>query len=227
MTLSDISDTTFSLFVSNSKSWKELMIMCGYNSKNNRKYVKLRIDKLHLNTDHFQVRNITSVRYTLTEILIEHSSYENMRCLKKRLIKELDWKYECSSCRLQEWLGLPIPLEIEHKNGVHNDNRIENLCFLCPNCHAQTDTYKGKNIHTYKTPPMETIKICPDCKTIIYKDSIRCVRCNAIDKRKVLRPTDDELIKLYETHSMKSISKIYNVSDKTISKWIKNIDLKI
>ena len=40
----------------------------------------------------------------------------------------------------------PIPLELHHINGVHSDNRIENLQLLCPNCHALTDNYRCKNI---------------------------------------------------------------------------------
>lgn len=44
------------------------------------------------------------------------------------------------------WNGELIPLELEHINGINNDNRLENLTLLCPNCHAQTPTYRGKNI---------------------------------------------------------------------------------
>ena len=44
------------------------------------------------------------------------------------------------------WMGEPIPLELEHINGNHLDNRLENLTILCPNCHALTPTYRGKNI---------------------------------------------------------------------------------
>ena len=51
----------------------------------------------------------------------------------------------CSACGLSSWLDKPIPLEVEHKDGNSQNNRPENLCLLCPNCHAQTDTYKGKN----------------------------------------------------------------------------------
>jgi hypothetical protein len=43
------------------------------------------------------------------------------------------------------WNNKKLVLHIEHINGISNDNRIENLCFLCPNCHSQTDTYGGRN----------------------------------------------------------------------------------
>jgi predicted HNH restriction endonuclease len=48
-------------------------------------------------------------------------------------------------CNNTEWNGQPIPLELEHKNGNNQDNSLNNLCLLCPNCHAQTSTYRGKN----------------------------------------------------------------------------------
>lgn len=52
----------------------------------------------------------------------------------------------CNKCGLFEWLGLPITLEIEHKDGNSQNNAESNLECLCPNCHSQTPTYKAKNI---------------------------------------------------------------------------------
>ena len=49
-------------------------------------------------------------------------------------------------CHLASWNGRPIPLELDHVNGRRTDNRLDNLRILCPNCHAQTDTYRGRNI---------------------------------------------------------------------------------
>lgn len=66
--------------------------------------------------------------------------------LKIRLLKEQVFLHQCSVCNLTEWLNKPIPLELDHINGNHEDNSIENLRLLCPNCHAQTDNYRGKNI---------------------------------------------------------------------------------
>ena len=53
---------------------------------------------------------------------------------------------KCECCGLKEWMGKPIPLEAHHKDGDELNSTLENLQLLCPNCHAMTDTYKGKNI---------------------------------------------------------------------------------
>lgn len=62
----------------------------------------------------------------------------------RRYLKE-KYGYFCSLCGISEWKEKPITLEIEHKDGNSLNNLEENLCFLCPNCHSQTNTYKGKN----------------------------------------------------------------------------------
>jgi Zn finger protein HypA/HybF involved in hydrogenase expression len=78
-------------------------------------------------------------------VFVENSTYARHN-LKRRIIKQKLIPYECEDCGTgDEWNGKPISLQLEHKNGVHNDNRLENLCFLCPNCHSQSDTYAGKN----------------------------------------------------------------------------------
>lgn len=51
----------------------------------------------------------------------------------------------CEVCERQEWNGKPIPLELDHMDGNHSNNKLENLRILCPNCHAQTPTYKINN----------------------------------------------------------------------------------
>lgn len=53
--------------------------------------------------------------------------------------------YNCSICGINNWNNKTIVLEIEHKDGNSLNNHISNLCLICPNCHSQTDTYKGKN----------------------------------------------------------------------------------
>jgi 5-methylcytosine-specific restriction endonuclease McrA len=66
--------------------------------------------------------------------------------LKKRLLDEGLMDPVCTNCHLEEWLGLPIPLELDHINGDSSNNNLDNLRLLCPNCHALTPTYRGKNM---------------------------------------------------------------------------------
>jgi len=59
---------------------------------------------------------------------------------------------------LAEWLGQPIPLELEHANGDRTDNRLEKLSLLCPNCHALTPTYRGRNKRRKQVAAPETTR---------------------------------------------------------------------
>ena len=69
--------------------------------------------------------------------------------LRLKLFKYNIKERRCEKCNNTLWNGLTIPLEVHHKDGNKFNNKLENLEILCPNCHAQTDTYKSKN-KTYK-----------------------------------------------------------------------------
>lgn len=76
------------------------------------------------------------------EVVLTTNSYYNSNKLKKRLFKEGIKEKKCEICGNTTWNGKEIPLELHHINGDNTDNRVENLMILCPNCHAQTDTYR-------------------------------------------------------------------------------------
>ena len=63
--------------------------------------------------------------------------------LMTRLVR-LGWSYACSVCGIAQWQGRALTLHVDHTNGKHYDNRLENLRILCPNCHAQTPTYGNR-----------------------------------------------------------------------------------
>jgi hypothetical protein len=65
--------------------------------------------------------------------------------LRQRLIKDEVFPHQCSNCGLTIWLNEPIPLELDHIDGNITNNSLSNLRLLCPNCHAKTSTYRGKN----------------------------------------------------------------------------------
>ncbi|HEX7299985.1 MAG TPA: LuxR C-terminal-related transcriptional regulator [Solirubrobacteraceae bacterium] len=65
--------------------------------------------------------------------------------LKRRLLREGLKDERCEGCGLHRWQNLPLPLALHHVNGDRDDNRLENLQLLCPNCHALTDNFSGRN----------------------------------------------------------------------------------
>ncbi len=83
-------------------------------------------------------------RKALEDILTEHSTYPTNH-VKNRLFAVGLKDQWCEECGITEWNGKPISFELHHCNGINNDHRFENLRILCPNCHSQTQTYKGRN----------------------------------------------------------------------------------
>jgi hypothetical protein len=118
----------------------------------NYRTLRRKIHDLGLDASHFvgQGWRKGSRRPVIPARAIEERLTVNSTCngndLRKRLIAAGLKAAVCERCGLDEWNGLPIPLELDHINGRSSDNRIENLRILCPNCHAQTPTYRGKNI---------------------------------------------------------------------------------
>lgn len=86
---------------------------------------------------------------TTSEILVirEDRIKENVTILRRALI-ENGISHKCLWCGLPpEWNGKHLVLQVDHINGIYYDNRIENLRFLCPNCHTQTNTFGSKHKH--------------------------------------------------------------------------------
>jgi hypothetical protein len=83
------------------------------------------------------------------DYLLLHGPRISSHDLRLKLLANAIFDPQCATCGGTAWQGCPIPLELEHKNGNRNDNRLENLELLCPNCHALTPTYRGRNIGGY------------------------------------------------------------------------------
>lgn len=146
-------DEQFIEAVKTSKSYAQVIEKLGLKvAGSNYDTVKRKIKELNLDISHMTGRiwnkgktyEIKQKR-PLSEILTINSTF-NTNHLKQRLFKEGVKEKCCECCGLKMWQGHPIALELHHINGIKDDLRIENLQILCPNCHAMTDNYRGKNI---------------------------------------------------------------------------------
>lgn len=144
-----VSDEKFIQIVKEADSYSDCLRALGLHTSggSSTDILKKRIRELNCSIEHFHSKEKVSSnkKYSLDEILVKNSSYANISRLKIRLVNEKRLEYKCANCGLTEWLGQPISLQLDHINGINNDHRIENLRFLCPNCHSQTETFAGKN----------------------------------------------------------------------------------
>lgn len=76
---------------------------------------------------------------------LEKSADIQTNKVRKKILDEGIKPHKCERCGLSEWLGQPIPLELHHKDGDPHHDELSNYELLCPNCHAFTDSYRGKN----------------------------------------------------------------------------------
>lgn len=170
----------------------------------------------------------------LKEILIKNSDFLWNDKIKKKILKANLLNYECSNCKINEWLGKKLSLHLDHINGICNDNRIENLRFLCPNCHSQTETFcsksktigraklKEKQILQKRKQSLQKQKECLDCNNKISKASKRCKSCaSKLQPTKINWPPIEKLIEMVEESNYSATGRALGVSDNAIRKHIK------
>lgn len=140
-------------------NWKELVVSASENSKSASEAAAL----LDIKYDTYKKYAIkyncfvtnqagkgtskpNSAKIPIEEIIFKgkHPQYQSNK-LRIRLIEENFFERKCYRCLNTLWQGVPIPLELEHIDGNSSNHLFDNLTLLCPNCHALTDSYRGKN----------------------------------------------------------------------------------
>lgn len=144
-----VSSEDFEKIIKESDSIMDVVRKFGLKHKGNSKTVNNRIKEEGMDISHMNRKNKKRKnKYTQTpneEIFVENSTYSRHWLINK-IIKENLLEYKCVDCgNTGTWNGKKLVLQLDHKNGIGDDNRISNLNFRCPSCHAQTDTYTGKN----------------------------------------------------------------------------------
>lgn len=183
------------------------------------KYIKLyNLDISHFKNDNYRLSEffIKNIKKKLSEILIENSTY-NRSSLKKRLYDEGLKERICELCgQGEKWNNMKISLILDHINGINDDNRIENLRIVCPNCNAGLKTHCKGNRKSKK------IKYYCECGNEKGKKAKNCEKCYHKKQRKVERPPYDQLVKEIKETNYCAVGRKYGVTDKAIRKWIKN-----
>lgn len=151
--LRDCTDSEIRDAIATSRSLAGVLKKLGVRPGGNQSRLRVRIHDAGLDMSHFAgqgwragIRVPVVPRTPLVEVLVKGRPAPSTSDLRKRLIAEGLKQHRCERCSLTSWNDQPIPLELDHANGRRDDNRLENLRVLCPNCHAQTETYRGRNI---------------------------------------------------------------------------------
>ena len=199
----------------------------GGNHGTIKKYVAL----WDITTEHFDpeaIRRETLSRppTPLAELLVEHSTYHRGH-LKRRLLAEGIKQRQCELCGQGDmWRGRPLALILDHINGIADDNRLENLRIVCPNCAATFDTHCGR-----KNRPQRICRRCGSAFTPLTETQSHCSKECGLrwDRRgrplpaarRVERPPYEQLLEEVAATNWSAVGRKYGVTDNAIRKWVR------
>lgn len=227
----------FQEIMDNASTYCDVLRHFGFDPyKGNHRTIKKRIEEDNVDLTKFNenhkkhLENIVKKRkISNKDIFVKNSTYNHNANLKKRIINNNLIDYKCSNCKnTGHWQGSVLSLQLDHINGINNDNRIENLRFLCPNCHSQTSTYAGKRHKKYN--------ICKKCekstrsKTSYYCEGCRKIRQEESCHKKKFDPSKEELSRIIKEfdYNISKTARYFGVSGTAVKKRIKkfNVDWK-
>lgn len=194
----------------------------------NYRFVKREVARLGLDTSHWKGGSPYPHPHAIPssdQVFVEDSNRPR-NLAKKIILREKLLPFVCAECGLGPvWRGKPLVLRLDHKNGVRNDDRLENLRFLCPNCDSQMDTFCGRNKPGSSPHKKRPCTICG--KTLTWAS--RCRSCSQQDRHKlepqatkIVWPSIEELQARLIASSFLAVAKELGVSDNAIRKHLRS-----
>ena len=226
--------------LTNSKTYGQVLKYFGLkNHGSNPETLKNRIKRDDLNAKHLEgfrfgggwnkgCIGVTQKKWTLERALSElfiKTEKEHIINQVKKSIKEFNLiPYKCSECNLETiWNNKPITLEIDHIDGDSQNHQLSNLRWICPNCHSQTDTFRGRNPKRLMNLPTAPKTFCK-CGNEIYKQSTRCGQCQPT---KIQWPNINQMNEILKMNNfnLSKVGKTLGVSDNAIRKHCKKFNI--
>lgn len=158
----------------------------------------------------------------------------------RRALVEIGRPYKCAGCGLDPiWNERPLVLHVDHIDGQWWNNLPENLRFLCPNCHSQTDTFCSRNHHRRKPPlytvpkkpvlqrpaPKPRIRVPPPickCGALLSKQAKSCAPCSHRAQERIEWPDSTRLQEMVNGSSYLAVGRELGVSDNAVRKRLRN-----
>lgn len=210
MKITDYSKDSLELIAKNSNSFNDMLDSMGHGKSGGAyKVIRNVVKRLDIDISHFKLEQNRLRIY-------DNSVDVGINNLKLYILEAGIRTHRCENCNLDIWLGDKIPLELHHIDGNRNNNTLDNLKLLCPNCHSLTENYRGRKNKVLQDT------VCISCGIKICKGATTCRKCLGKLRENPNKPKKEVLVEEAKHNTITSLAEKYKTSRASIRRWIIN-----